>query len=121
MVPTSPMTPGLVVVADHEQRAVDERRFDVDAVELRQPRAVTGSNDRAFDPALAVGRLQLHRQHVGEVARPRAARLDDLDAAFGGDRARVDDGDARREHRPQHAGDDRAGDQVRRARVTSGP
>ena len=78
------MTPGRVVVLGDEQRAL-ERRLDRHAVDEHQPRPGVFAvlDDRAFDPALALARRQLHRQQAGEVARARAARLDDLDAVLG--------------------------------------
>ena len=99
---------GLVLVADDEQRArAFERRLDVDAVQLSQPRTVALEHG-PFNPPFASGRLQLHRQHVGKRPRARAARFDDFDAPLGRDRARVHDRHVRRQHRPEEPGDHRA-------------
>ena len=48
--------------------------------------------------------MQLDRTRLVKCAGPRAARLDDVDAALAGGRARVHDGDAARQNRPQDAG-----------------
>ena len=94
--PTSPMTPGVswlrITIS-----APDERRLDRDAVDQHEARAAL-LEERAFDPALALARVQLDRQQVGEAARAGAARLDHVDAALGGEAPGVDQRDAAREH-----------------------
>src|SRR6478609_9053555 len=66
----------LVVVLQHQDDAL-EWRLDVHPFEHRQARAAR-LEDRAFNPPLAFAGLQLDGQEIGEVARARALRLDDL-------------------------------------------
>ena len=102
---------GLIVVLDDEQRAF-ERRLDADAVHQHQARAAVREH-RAFDPAIAVARVQLHRDQARVIARAGAARLDQLDAALGGNGTRVDRRDAAgRQDGAEHAFKDRAAEQL---------
>ena len=52
-----------------------------DAVERAEARALR-FEDRSLDPPLASAAAELDRDDVHEVARPAAARLDDLEAAL---------------------------------------
>ncbi len=85
----------LIVVLDDEQRAF-ERRFNRRRHQSARGAKAAVGEDRAFDPSLAGIGMQLHRDEARVIARARAARLDELDAALGRHRSRVHRGDAAR-------------------------
>src|SRR5262249_56335516 len=91
--------PWLIVVADDQHRSA-ERRLDIDAAERDETQAVRLEHG-SLDPAFATVGVQLDREQVREVSRPRAAGLDDVDAALTCGGPGVHHRDAARENRPQ--------------------
>ena len=87
-VPTRPITPGHVVVAEeHEQRR--ELDLEVEAERAHEPLAVVAADRRARDADLLVAGADLDGSEVRVVARRLRPLLAHLDAALARDQRRV--------------------------------
>src|SRR5436190_24017539 len=85
---------GLIVVLDDEEGAFQGRLYD-DSIDEDHTKAAVFEGG-AFDPSITFVRVELYRHETRVIPGSRASRLDELDPALRGDRARVDRRDAAR-------------------------